>query len=110
MKKVFASLIVMTLVATACTKESHGSDDGLVTSSHSGGVEDNPNGGGGNNVSPTTVPTAVRNAFKTRFPNATRIEWKKLSNGNYKVEFYSGAVKYQAIYKPNGTLVKLEHD
>ena len=109
MKKVFASLVVMTLLATACTKESHGADDAISTSRH-GGVEDNPNGGGGNNVPSTTVPAAVMSAFKTRFPNATRIEWKKQSDGNFKVEFFIGAVKYQAIYKPNGSLVKLEHD
>jgi hypothetical protein len=48
------------------------------------------------------------NAFKSQFPTATHIEWKKLSNGNYKVQFYVGTLRWEAIYTPTGTRIKLE--
>jgi hypothetical protein len=105
MKKAFFLIAIAAMCTTACTKQSHGSDD-LIP--HSSTVEDNPNGGGGGNT--TAVPSAVLNAFKTRYPKATKIEWKKLSNGNYKAEFYIGTVRWQAIFTPTGTLVKQEHN
>lgn len=109
MKKTFIFLALATTLVTACTKNSHGSDDIFASSSkHGSGVEDNPNGGGGNNT--TSVPAAVLTAFNNLYPDATRIQWKKLSDGNFKAEFYRGAVKWQAIFTPAGKLVKQEHD
>ena len=58
----------------------------------------------------TSVPTAVLTVFNARYPNATRIEWKKLGDGNYKAEFFRGSVKWQVIFTPSGVLVKEEHD
>jgi len=103
MKKILSVLLAVSILATACNKR--GSDDLL---SHQQGVEDNPNGGGGNNT--TDVPTAVRSAFAARYANATAVQWKKLSDGTYKAEFFRGSVKWQAIFSASGTLMKEEHD
>jgi len=106
MKKLFFALLVLIMVATACTKHT-GTDDSTASGRNGSGSEDNPNGGGGNNT--TTVPIAVLSVFKTRYPDATRIEWKKLADGNYKAEFFRGAVKWQVILTPSGNVVKEEH-
>lgn len=107
MKRIVNVLFLASVLTTACTKQSHGSDD-LIP--HQQGVEDNPNGGGGNNVTLSTVPAAVTGAFTARYPGAVSIQWKKLSDGNFKAEFMRGAVKWQAIFTPAGTLVKEEHN
>jgi hypothetical protein len=104
MKKVLSLLAIASLLTTACTKNSHGSDD-LIP--HNKNVEDNPNGGGGNNT--TTIPMAVLSAFNTRYAGAAKIEWKLLSDGTYKAEFFISSVKWQAIFTSGGTLVKQEH-
>lgn len=104
MKKIFSLLFVAAVLTSACSKQSRGADD-LV--SHQQGIEDNPNGGGGNNVA--VVPSAVLAAFNTRYPDATNVQWKLLSDGTYKAEFQRGTVKWQAIFTADGTLVKEEH-
>ena len=115
MRQIFLALIVFSFVAGSCTKESltgdaitatsadasHGSDDGISGTSSSGG---------GTNISASGVPLAVTNAFKAKFPTASKIEWKKLSNGTYKVQFYLNGVKWEAVYSSTGTLLKLERD
>ncbi len=105
MKKLFFLCCIPLLLATACTKQT-GVDDRL-SSRNGSAVEDNPNGGGGNNT--TSIPSAVSAAFNARYPDGQRIEWKKLSDGNFKAEFFRGAVKWQAIFTPTGNLVKEEH-
>jgi hypothetical protein len=104
MKKILALILVGSSLLVSCTKDSQGSND-LITSQQR--AEDNANGGGGINIA--TAPDAVLSAFNARYPDATRIEWKQLPNGNIKAEFFRGAVKWQAIFTTNGTLVKEEH-
>ena len=94
------------MVATACTKHT-GTDDSTSSSRNGSGSEDNPNEGGGSNTS--SAPVALLSIFSSRYPDATRIEWKKLSDGNYKAEFFRGAVKWQVIFTPSGNVVKEEH-
>ena len=115
MRQIFFALIVFSFVAGSCTKESltggavtattadasHGSDDGVSGTSGSGG---------GSNISSSSVPTAVMNAYKAKFPGATNAEWKKLSNGTYKVQFYRNGVRWEAIFSSTGTHLKLERD
>ena len=115
MRQIFLALIVFSFVAGSCTKESltgdaitatstdasHGSDDGVSSTSGSGG---------GTNISASSVPVSVMNAYKAKFPGATRAEWKKLSTGAYKVQFYRNGVKWEAIFSATGTLLKLERD
>lgn len=107
MKKLFLLLALPMMFLTACNKFT-GTDDNATSRSSNDAFEDNPNGGGGNNT--TSIPAAVTAAFTGRYPNATRIEWKKLSNGNYKAEFFRGAIKWQAIFTPSGNLLKEEHE
>ena len=111
MKQIFSTLVVLCLLGTACTKESltggsinatsadasHGSDDGGTSGS-----------GGGSNIPSSSVPMSVMNAYKAKFPGATRAEWKKLSNGTYKVQFWRNGVRWEAIFSSGGTLLKLE--
>ncbi|HTE09070.1 MAG TPA: hypothetical protein VK628_09885, partial [Flavitalea sp.] len=110
MKKIIFPLTVIVMLATACSKnnlptlanstgfhddrrlDDHGGDD------HGGDV----GGGGGKKISVSQVPNAVMQAFNARYSSTTRVEWKKLDNGNYKVEFYQGAVKVQAIFSAAG--------
>ena len=106
MKKLFLLLALPILLSTACTKQK-GVDDN-PSSRNNNGIEDNPNGGGGNNT--TSIPLAVLSAFNNRYPDASRIEWKKLADGNFKAEFFRGTVRWQAIFTPSGTLVKEERD
>lgn len=106
MKKTLSILAVAALLTTSCTKQSHGADD-LVP--HVPGVEDNINGGGGNNVAPANVPAAVLSAFSGRYPDATGVQWKAQSDGSFKAEFLRGSVKWQAIFSASGTLLKEEH-
>ena len=115
MRRIFLALIVFSFDAGSCTKESltgssitattadasHGSDDGISGTSSSGG---------GSNISAASVPASVMNAYKAKFPGATRAEWKKLSNGTYKVQFYRNGVRWEAIFSASGTLLKLERD
>ena len=111
MKSLAILLFASILACASCTKDKlPAADDSSATvsaASGSGKVEDNPNGGGGNNIAAASVPAAVKSAFTSRYPGATNIQWK-LKNGQYKVEFFIGAVKWQAIFAPNGSLLKQE--
>lgn len=120
MKKILSVLAVAAITMSSCSKDaltsppsslsatsvdaSHGSDD-PAGNDRGGGL----NGGGGTRISAASVPMMVMNAYKSKFPGATRAEWKKL-NGNYKVEFYRNGVKWEAIFSPAGKLLKLERD
>ncbi|HEY6915980.1 MAG TPA: hypothetical protein VI413_14980 [Paludibacter sp.] len=104
MKMILSLMIVASLAMTSCTKQSHGADDIIQQNK---AIEDNPNGGGGNNT--MSVPSAVLSAFSTRYPSATQVQWKLLSDGTYKAEFFIGSVKWQAIFTASGTLVKEQH-
>jgi hypothetical protein len=73
--------------------DDHGSDSG---------------GGGGENISASQVPDAVMEAFNAKYTNTENVEWKKLDNGNYKVEFFQGTLKVQATYSDTGVLLKEE--
>jgi hypothetical protein len=102
---IFAALIIF----SSCSKDKLPVSDSSTISSAKGSstVEDNPNGGGGDNIAASTVPVAVKNTFTKLYPDASRIQWK-LKNGNYKVEFFRGAIKWQAIISPSGVLLKQE--
>lgn len=121
MKKFLSVLAIAAITATSCSKDaltsthnslsaaaadaSHGSDDPAGDDRGGGGLS----GGGGTKISAANVPTMVMNAYKSKFPGATRAEWKKL-NGNYKVQFYRNGVKWEAIFSAAGKLLKLERD
>jgi hypothetical protein len=121
MKKFLPALLFAAAITASCSKEtltqpaatlttpaqanmSKGSDD-TAPDDRGGGVSSS---GGGTRISAASVPAPVMNAYKSRFPNATRAEWKKLNNGNYKVEFFRSGVKWEAIFSAGGKLLKLE--
>ncbi len=52
------------------------------------------------------VPTAVLDAFKVKYPNAGgEIEWQKEDGNTYKVKFWLGAERWQAIFNADGSFV-----
>jgi hypothetical protein len=130
MKKLFSLLVAAAIVSTSCTKDILNPNipgNGTETIHHGGGTEDNHNGGGnddnnngggnddnnnnnGGDDNVSSVPDAVLSVFNARYTDAANIEWKLLSNGNYKAEFFRGSVKWQTTFTPSGTIVKEEHD
>ena len=107
MKKIVSLLLASSVLMVSCNKDIPGLD-GVISQSHSGSFEDNPNGGGGDNT--RSVPAAVLATFNSLYPDAANIQWKLLNTGNYKAEFFRGSVRWQAIFTPTGTLVKQEHN
>lgn len=107
MKKVISVLMIIVLAITGCIKEFPGTDIGLEDKFKS---DDNSKGGGGDNISFSAVPAAVQTSFTKLFPDAARSEWKKLSNGNYKVQFYRSGVKWEVTFNSAGVVVKQERE
>lgn len=111
----FVSLAFFAMLATSCSKDSlSGVDDTVASASR--GSDDAPGddhggnigGGGGEKIPMSKVPAAVLKAFNAKYPSAMNPQWKKLDNGNYKVEFYLNSVKWQSVFSPSGTLLKQE--
>lgn len=49
------------------------------------------------------VPASVMNAFKAKYPAAGgEIEWQKEDGNTYKVKFWLGAERWQAIFSATG--------
>jgi len=49
------------------------------------------------------VPTGVMDAFKTKYPAAGgEIEWEKEDSNTYKVKFWLGAERWQAVFSSTG--------
>lgn len=109
MKKVFISFSVIAMLSTACTKDMPSVLDNSLTTLTKAEDNHNGGGGGGDNIPSSGVPAAVMSAFTSRFKDASRIEWKSLSDGTYKVEFYMGSTKWQVIFDASGKILKQEH-
>ena len=57
-------------------------------------------------ISASQVPSAVMSAYNTRYPSASgQIEWEKEDGNTYKVKFYQGSQRWQAIFKADGTFI-----
>jgi hypothetical protein len=114
MKKIVFPLSVIVMLATACNKENLPNlpnSPGIGMNDDHSGFDDHrgdAGGGGGEKVSASQVPAAVLEAYNGRYSNTTRVEWKKLDNGNYKVEFYQGNLKVEAVFSASGVLLKEE--
>lgn len=108
MKKFILPAALLFMVTTSCTKENISRlQDVVNTGDDHGGAS---GGGGGNNIPSSGVPDSVMNAFNNKYPGAGVIEWKKLDNGNYKVEFNFNGNRWEATFSPNGELLKEERD
>jgi major membrane immunogen (membrane-anchored lipoprotein) len=99
MKKIFAVMMIASALMTSCSKDNPLVDEAARGRGTSTGVEDN--------IKVVNLPAAVQDAFNSRYPGATNIEWK-MKDGNYKAQFFLGAVRWEAIFTPSGTLVKQE--
>jgi len=88
-KLLFIMLLATVTMSSTCSKSA---DDTPVSSSVS--------------IAASQVPAAVMSAFTSKYPSATgQIEWE-LENGNtYKVKFFIGSQRKQAIFNSNGSFV-----
>lgn len=56
-------------------------------------------------ISASSVPSAIITAFNTAYPNAADVEWEKIS-GMYKVEFEIGKADHDIWYEASGKVVR----
>lgn len=110
MKRFLLMALSVSLFATSCSKDTLSRiEDNLSSSSgddHGGGSGSDR----GSNISATEVPEAVMTVYQSKYPDATRAEWKKLDTGNYKVQFFVGDAKFETTFTPAGDIVKEERD
>lgn len=82
----FLSLTTITMSST-CSKH-----DDMVSSSTT--------------VSSSSVPSSVTSNFNSRYPTASgQIEWQKENGNTYKVKFFIGSQRWQAIFAADGTFI-----
>ena len=62
-----------------------------------------------NYINPSTIPSAVREAFNTRYPKAIRIKWE-MQGPLYEVEFINDNFKHESLFKADGAWVRTEID
>lgn len=88
MKKILFMLMLATVtMSSTCSK----SDD-LVSASTV--------------VSSSQVPSPVMSSFNNRYPAATgQIEWEKENGNTYKVKFFIGSQRWQAIFASDGSFI-----
>lgn len=62
--------------------------------------------GGGDNIPVSQVPAAVVAAWKAKYPAAGgQIEWELEDGNTYKVKFWLGNERWQAIFSSTGTFL-----
>ena len=54
------------------------------------------------------VPDAVLQSFVAHFGNIPVKQWKLRSDGNWRAHFTLNGIRWEATFKPDGTLVKSE--
>lgn len=60
----------------------------------------------GTTISAASVPAAVMSAFTTKYPGAGgEIEWQKEDGNTYKVKFWLGAERWQAVFSGTGSFL-----
>jgi len=58
------------------------------------------------NMNASAVPSGVTGSFSTKYPAASgQIEWEKEDGNTYKVKFFIGSQRWQAIFKADGTFL-----
>jgi hypothetical protein len=57
-------------------------------------------------ISASQVPSPVMSSFNSKYPNASgQIEWEKEDGNTYKVKFFIGSQRWQAIFNADGSFV-----
>jgi len=56
------------------------------------------------------VSEVVKNAFATKFPNATKVEWSLEKPGEFEVEFKLNKTEMSALFDEKGTLLETESE
>jgi hypothetical protein len=85
MKKILLALLISTAVIS-CSKSSNSSFPVAISTSQ--------------------VPAAVMTSFNSRYPAASgQIEWEQEDSNTYKVKFFIGSQRWQAIFKADGTFL-----
>lgn len=90
MKKILFLLSFATVImSSTCSKST---DDSPVSSSQ--------------NIPASQVPAAVTAAFNSRYPAAGgQIEWEKEDGNTYKVKFFIGGQRKQALFAASGSFI-----
>lgn len=58
------------------------------------------------NIPASQVPSAVMMTYNARYPAAAgQVEWEKEDGNTFKVKFFIGGQRWQAIFKADGTLL-----
>lgn len=88
MKKLLFILLMTTItMSSTCSKE-----DNLPSNSIS--------------INASQVPSAVMTAFNSRYPTASgQIEWEKEDGNTYKVKFFIGSQRWQAVFASTGAFI-----
>jgi hypothetical protein len=95
MKKLMMALLLLASFSS-CEKinDLSSTDDSVLSS------------GNGDNIPVSQVPAAVVAAWKAKYPSAGgQIEWEKEDGNTYKVKFWLGAERWQAIFSSTGSLL-----
>ncbi len=74
--------------------------------SAAGCSKSNDNSGSIGPITAAQVPSAVMNAYTNRYPSASgQIEWEREDGNTYKVKFFLGSQRWQAIFAANGSFL-----
>lgn len=57
----------------------------------------------------TTVPKAVENSFKAKYPGENDPDWEKDSNGYWEASFKKKGERYRADFNVDGTWIETEN-
>ncbi|WP_046758229.1 MULTISPECIES: PepSY-like domain-containing protein [Kordia] len=61
-------------------------------------------------VKQTNAPKTVQEAFLSKFPSATKIEWEKENDTEWEAEFEMNTTKYSANFGLDGSWRETEHE
>ena len=57
-------------------------------------------------ITAAQVPAPVMSTYNSRYPSASgQIEWEREDGNTYKVKFFLGAQRWQAIFMADGTFL-----
>lgn len=104
MKKIFLFLLAASaFTVVSCNNENDGTN---TTQSDTKDKKDDV-------VNEADLPAAVASNFKTKYPDATSVEWEKAKENDqptFKAKWKTGDEKMKAEFAQDGTFIKEERD